>query len=300
MQASQGFSKNLAFLFLVLALLGPVRRLAAANINDFLSFSALDSNNNVLLPGRLYVPPAYATDPNIQRPLILYLHGSGQSGTDNVDHIIQTDLNNMVVAARRFGFFIYAPQTNSGWRGSTVLSSAMTMIDRAILERRVDTNRIYVTGLSMGGGGVWNFLSEFPNRFAAAVPICAVSPSVGFQPANVFEEPIWAFHARDDGIVPPTESREVIDLLLSEAHQPLPSYPPLTDFNANFFFNDSLLDLRYTEFRSGGHIIWSQVYETKAVYDWMLAHGATVPEPANVVMLTFALMSGCLQRRRTS
>jgi predicted peptidase len=298
MRASLAFSSILNFVALAAAVLMSVRPIAAASVNDFVTHNFLDSNNNVLLPGRLHVPAAYSTDPHTIRPLILFLHGAGESGTNNIAQI-NGNLDNLLAAAKNRGAFLYAPQTNSGWGSPTLLSRAMTMIDRAIVERHVDPNRIYVTGLSMGGGGVWNILNQFPDRFAAAVPICSVSPSPSFLPANIVNEPIWAFHARNDGTVSPTASRNVINRLLSEALEPLPAYPSLTDFSANFNFNDSLLDLHYTEYRTGGHGIWGQVYNTPAVYDWMFAHVA-IPEPATVVLLMISATSMCLRGRRTA
>jgi predicted peptidase len=146
---------------------------------------------------------------------------------------------------------------------------------------------------------VWNFLNQFPNRVAAAVPICGVSPSGTFLPVNVVDEPIWAFHARNDSTVSVATSRTVINRLLSEAHQPPPSYPSLTDFSADFKFDSSLLDLHYTEYRTGGHGIWGQVYNTAAMYNWMFAHSA-VPEPASAVLLMFVPASICLRRWRAA
>src|SRR4051812_12664924 len=165
------------------------RSATPASISDFLSYSFLDNNNHPLLPGLLHVPAEYATDPTTPRPLILFFHGSGESGTNNVNQV-NGNIDNLLAAAKARGAFLYAPQTNIGWENTTLFSDAMTMIDRAIAERDVDANRIYVTGLSMGGGGVWNFLNQFPDRVAAAVPICAVDPSSSFLPANVVNEPI--------------------------------------------------------------------------------------------------------------
>lgn len=269
----------------------------AASINDFLSYILRDSNNIPLLPGLLHVPADYASDPTKPRPLILFLHGAGESGRDNRLQI-NGNIDNLLAAAKSRGAFLYAPQTNVGWASSTIMSYAMTMIDRAIAERSVDPNRLYVTGLSMGGGGTWNFLNAYPDRFAAAVPICAVGPSGNFLPANIVDEPIWAFHARNDGTVSPTASRNVINQLLSEAGQPTPAYPALTDFTANFNFGDSLLDLQYTEYRTGGHGIWGQVYNTSAMYNWLFSH-TSVPEPNSLALVAFASLLLPFRKRPT-
>ena len=86
----------------------------AASINDFVNYTLLDSNNNALLRGLLHVPAGYATDPGKPRPLILFLHGAGESGTDNRRQI-NGNIDNLLAAAKARDAFLYAPQTNSGW-----------------------------------------------------------------------------------------------------------------------------------------------------------------------------------------
>ncbi len=173
-----------------------------------------------------------------------------------------------------------------------LLSYAMTMIDRAIADKSVDPNRIYVTGLSMGGGGTWNFLNQFPDRVAATVPICGVGPTLGFMPAQLLDEPIWAFHGRFDATVSTNVTRNIINTFLTIAGQPLPTYPPLNTFGPNVQFDFPPLDLHYTDYR-GGHDIWGPVYATPELYDWMFAHGA-VPEPKvfTLALVAFIAVAG--------
>ena len=266
-----------------------VTKAPAASINDFSDYTLRNSGGATLLFGRLHVPTSFASEPEKPRPLILFLHGSGESGTNNLLQI-NGNINNLLAGAKAHDAFLYAPQTqtNTGWSSSTVLTHTMTMIDRAIAERSVDPTRIYLTGLSMGGGGAWNFLSAFSDRFAATVPICAVTPTLNFQPGVVVDEPIWAFHARNDGSVSPTASRNVINSILNEAGQPLPAYPALNNFAADFKFEDPLLDLQYTEYRTGNHTIWGQVYNTPAMYDWLFSH-SSVPEPSTIALASLGL-----------
>jgi predicted peptidase len=108
------------------------------------------------------------------RPLILFMHGAGETGTDNVDQI-NRNIDNLLAEAKVRGAFLLAPQTNTTWADTTITSRTATMIDRALAAQHVDVNRIYVTGLSLGGGGVWNMLNRYPTRFAASVPIVGVA-----------------------------------------------------------------------------------------------------------------------------
>jgi predicted peptidase len=256
------------------------RPAVAANISDFVNYSYSDSSS-FALQGLLHVPAEYASDPTTLRPLILFFHGSGESGTNNRSQI-NGNIDNLLAAAKTRGAFLYAPQTSIGWENPILLTDAMTMIDRAIADRSVDPKRIYVTGLSLGGGAVWNFLNLFPDRVAASVPISAVYPSASFVSANIVNEPIWAFASRSDTTVPITVTRSVINSLLTQAGQPLPTYT-----NGNFAPDQHLdfppLDLHYSDIR-GGHGIWPTVYNTPAMYDWMFAHGAAVPEPSSLML----------------
>lgn len=266
----------------------------AASLADFAPFS-LTSGASTLLPGRLYIPPAAVSDPTTQRPMILFLHGAGESGTNNAAQV-NGNIDNLLAEAKRRGAFLYAPQTNAGWSNMTVLNRVDAMLDRALAEHPVDASRVYVTGISMGGGGTWNMLARFEDRFAAAVPICAVSPNTSFNAADMIDMPIWAFHARDDGVVSYTSTRNVVTRILSAAGEPLPSYPvrPQSDFA----FVSSTLDLRHTEYRLGGHGIWGRVYATPAMYEWLFSHTTAVPEPAGVSAWLIAAWVGVRRPKR--
>jgi predicted peptidase len=255
-------------------LLVDARVAAAADATKFVPYNFIDSANRLVLPGQLHVPAECTTDPKTRRPLILFLHGSGEAGTDNLNQI-NGNIDPLLAAAEARGAFLYAPQSITDWDDESFLADVMTMIDRAIAERGVDRNRIYVTGLSMGGGGVWNLVSRFPDRFAAAVPISASDPTSNFEPANLAHQPIWAFHARNDTVVPVQPDRDLINNLLMLADRPTSTFPPTSDTSSpNVQFDDASLDLHYTDFR-GDHGIWPEIYNTPALYEWMFAHGAT-------------------------
>jgi predicted peptidase len=267
-----------------------------ANVNDFVDFSLRSTNGALLLPGRLFVPPE-AANPAQPRPLITFLHGAGESGTNNVAQVNQ-NIDNLLAEAKQRGAFLYAPQTNNTWAPMTTTANTMTMINRALSERNVDMSRLYVTGLSMGGGGVWNMLNRFPDRFAAAVPIAAVSPASGFLSANLLDDAVWAFHARNDTVVSMNATRNVVSGILRAGRETIPSYPPSNDTTTLFHFDSPRIDLHYTEPGTGGHGIWTPVYAHEPMYDWLFAH-AIVPEPASIALMTAAGII-LLSIRRTS
>jgi predicted peptidase len=267
----------------------------AADINDFIDFSLRAPNNSLLLPGRLYVPPEASVSP---RPLILFLHGIGESGTNNVSQI-NFLIDFLIDEAKQRGAFLYAPQTNSGWNSPIITDRITTMLDRAIIEHNVDMNRQYITGLSLGGGGVWNLLSRYPERFAAAVPTCGVGPAPDFVPANLLDEAIWAYHNRDDDVVSVTQTRNRITSLLNAAGEPVPVFPPPDPEYSIFHFDSQLLDLHYTEPSLGGHWVWFLAYADEPMYDWMFAH-ANVPEPYSITMSMVGIALTVCHRFRPS
>lgn len=274
------------------ALAAPSR---AALISDFADFSLRNSRGGLVLPGRLYIPPEAAAAGATPRPLILFLHGAGEAGANNSAQV-NGNIDNLLAEAKRRGAYLYAPQSPGAWSDLTLTGRVMSMIDRALGEQNVDVDRLYVTGLSNGGGGTWNILSRYGERFAAGVPICGVTPASDFAPANLVHQAIAAFHARNDGTVAVGTSRTVVNRILSAAALTAPMYPSLASA-PDFRFDAPGLDLHYTEFRTGGHGIWGSVYNTPALYDWLFAHTLAVPEPGTLAIVLPAVF--CAMRRRS-
>ncbi len=230
----------------------------AADLNDFIDFSGS-------LPGRLYVPPE-AADLASPRPLVLFLHGGLAAGTDNRQHI-NSAMDALIDVSKQRGAFLYAPQSptgwnNGGWRSSTEI---MTMIDQAIEQENVDPDRLYVTGLSTGGGGTWDMLNHVDDRFAAAMPISTATLQSNLNAANFLGTPTWVFHSRNDD---PGSIRDIINSTLSAAGEPTLTFPSTSD-TTTFEYVNERLQLKYTEGATGGHYIWSDVWSTTEVMDWM-------------------------------
>ena len=294
---------------------------AAANVADFVDFSLRNNSNQVILPGRLYVPPE-ASNPAVPRPFILFFHGAGESGTNNTSQI-NVNIDNLLAEAKRRGAFLYAPQTTNAWNGISLLNNVQTMIGRAEATQNVDEQRLYVTGLSNGGGGTWTMLSRFPNEFAAALPISGVKPATDFVASHLVNQPIWAFHARDDSTVSVNVSHDTLNSVFSAAGQAVPTYPSAGSTSEFFISNPDLplhqtvealiqgggvsefripgsgLDLMYYELATGGHVIWPSVYASPPVYDWLFAHTMAVPEPSTLAgLVAGAVLFATFGRRR--
>jgi predicted peptidase len=307
-----------AFIATLAALSASVR---AANLADFADYSLRNERGQVLLPGRIFVPPEAISDPAMARPLMLYLHGGGARGTNNTSQIEQTP-DFMLDEAKRRAAFLYVPQTPDTWASTTHVDSVMTMINRAIAEKNADTNRLYATGYSNGGGGTWSLLSRNHGRFAAAISLAGIIPAPGFNPANLLGTAILAVHARDDATVPVARTRTVVDGILSAAGQPLPSYAsagsslnflvanPQVAFHravieseppgstVNHFISRLDLDLMYFEPSSGGHTGLFGVFYAPEVYDWLFDHSLAAPEPTSFMLAATGLAIFSPRRRR--
>jgi len=242
---------------------------AADVVKGFTGHWYTDAGSGATLPFRLLTPPGYDEDPDREYPLVLFLHGAGESGTNNTSQV-NGNINNLIthINTDEYVAFILAPQTDSGWWYSDDPSNSshmtMSVVDLLLDYFRIDSTRLYVTGLSMGGYGTWNIIGERPNYFAAAVPVCGGGdPSMA---VNMVNQPIWAFHARNDGTVPVERTREMIDAVRAVGGNPL-----------------------YTEYSSGGHGIWGKAYNTDALYDWMFSQVLPPGGPPTAVADSYSL-----------
>jgi predicted peptidase len=164
------------------------------------------------------------------------------------------------------------------------------MISTARSTYSVDPNRIYVTGLSAGGGGAWDALATYPSLFAAGIPICGTLGPTAFQP-SLAHKPVLAAHARNDPTVPVSNTRNMINAILEADGLPTLGFPPNpSPTNAFYSLDDGRL--QYLELNTGGHGIWSSLYNSPPLYDWLLAQ--SLPEPG---LLAPLILISALSRR---
>lgn len=188
-------------------------------------------------------------------PLVIFLHGAGERGDDNTAQL-KHGVTEFAKAANRkkYACFVVAPQcpAKASWadfRGKSKDLAApaklvLDLIEQTCKDQPIDKNRIYLTGLSMGGYGSWDLLAHKPDLFAAAVPVCG-----GGDPkraAKFAKVPIWAFHGDKDTVVRPEKSREMIEALKKAGGKP-----------------------EYTEYKGVGHDSWTQTYRDPKVIAWL-------------------------------
>jgi predicted peptidase len=195
---------------------------------------------------------------------VIFLHGASARGSDNLRQLggagqWGTSLWADEAVQSRHPSFVLVPHAGATsrwvrrWRADTArdpadkepLELVVELIDALEREFSIDPDRVYITGLSMGGFGVWSAISRYPHRFAAAIPICG-----GGDPTAVGETTakVWAFHGAADRVVPPGRSREMVEALRRAGAEP-----------------------RYTEYPGVGHNAWQRAYQEPDLADWLFA-----------------------------
>jgi predicted esterase/thiol-disulfide isomerase/thioredoxin len=202
----------------------------------------------------VFVPPSY--DGSKPVPAILYLHGSGPRGTDGRAHL-EHGLAKAIRAKRLdFPFLVVFPQARPGedWTvDSPGGRRALAILDQVQADYRIDPDRIALTGVSMGGAGTWSLGAAHPDRWSALVPI-----SHGGDPtsaAKLVGIPCWCFHGAADRMIPPQNSREMVEALIEAGGRPLyQEFPGVghNDCDDRVYAMDDLYEWLLSRNRSGG------------------------------------------------
>ena len=186
-------------------------------------FYTSGNNYTSYLNWRLYVPDDY--NPAKKYPVLLFLHGAGESGTDNTRQLTNLvyDLYNQMSSSIRDTICIY-PQTPGGWKSE----SLHALMEHAASLYSTDPDRYYVVGLSMGGHGTWDVICEYPDYFAAAVPICGAGNTANAP--VIADMPIYIVHGAKDDTVPVSCSRDMYKALKAAGSTAV-IYEELPDYN---------------------------------------------------------------------
>ncbi|QDT70512.1 Putative esterase [Planctomycetes bacterium MalM25] len=253
---------------------------------------------------RVFLPDGY--DASQEYPLVLFLHGSGESGTDNTRQVSRNISSLISKTESEFPAILVAPQlpASNGWAVVNQTDLTTEVLDEVLSDYAVDRDRLYLTGLSMGGFGTMHYLHLFnainPDllRFAAAAPVAGSFIDESLAPA-LQETPIWLAHGDRDNAVDVAFSRETFNVLAGEERGALIDFPE-GSLGAGGPMAVSGLT-RYTEYPGAGHNTWSRFYASQDVYEWMFAQSlTTVPEPSSALLLLIAspLASGLARRLR--
>ena len=253
----------LAFLFVTFLALG-VR--AQRHETGFLNRSVTINGSDYRY--QVYVPREF--DRRKKWPVILFLHGGGEYGSDGLKQTNVGIARAIRQNPERFPAIVVFPQAKAdktpGWQLEGG-EAALAALDKSTREFHGDVNRVYLTGLSAGGNGSWSLASRYPERFAAAVIICGFIskfsgrataieyPALASDQQDPYEDvarrvakiPIWLFHGDADDVVSPNESRRM--------------YASLKKIGA---------DVQYTELPGANHNAWDSAYSRADVIDWML------------------------------
>jgi poly(3-hydroxybutyrate) depolymerase len=214
------------------------------------------------LPYRLFVPTGYSAASSY--PLIVFMHGIGELGTNNTAQMgNHANGATALVSAENQAVhpcFMILPQAHDGWDAAT-FGQIVRLIGQLESTYSIDPDRIYATGLSLGGAGTWSFITQYPALFAAAVP------QSGWGAGNydrIVSLPVWNFHAANDGTVNVSGSDDAVRNLRAAGGRVI-----------------------YTRYDTGGHGIWPVAYQTPALLPWMMAQRRNQPV-AGTPILTIA------------
>lgn len=193
----------------------------------------------------LYLPESY-NDTDESWPLVLFLHGAGERG-DDVERVKVHGPPKLIAQGKSFPFIVVSPQCE-GHRWWTADTDALgALIDEIEEKYRVDPDRIYLTGLSMGGFGTWALAMEQPDRFAAIAPVCGRGAPDSVD--RIKHIPAWIFHGAKDKVVPLKHSKEMVAALEKAGSKP-----------------------KFTVYPNAGHDSWTVTYENEELYEWLLSH----------------------------
>ena len=201
----------------------------------------LNARVQVRLGYLLYLPRDY--DKEKSWPLMLFLHGAGERG-DDLELVKKHGPPKLIAAGKDFPFIVVSPQCPKGrwWEPMELVA----LLDEISGKYKVDPDRIYVTGLSMGGFGSWRLAAYAPERLAAIAPICGGGET--YWTKEFAHLPVWAFHGAKDTGVPLERSQAMVDALKKSGGEP-----------------------KFTIYPDAGHDSWTAAYDDPELYKWLLA-----------------------------
>ncbi len=220
------------------------------------------AHNGTVYRYQVYLPAQYS--PRASWPVILFLHGSGERGSDGMDET-QVGLPNAIRShPDRWPFVVVMPQvpySHHHWTDPDMMAMALATLDAEVKEFHGNPDQLYLTGLSLGGYGAWEIAKDYPGRFAAIVPVSggifwSYKPQRWHEPdlpaeyvKAVGKTPVWMFHGTLDPVVSPRQSEIMYSALAAAGG-----------------------DVRLWEYEGWRHNAWDKAYADRALPQWLLAH----------------------------
>jgi predicted peptidase len=193
----------------------------------------------------LFLPEDYEKKQQ-QWPMILFLHGAGERGID-LNLVKKHGPPKIVETKKDFPFIVVSPQCPQDRWWTEEAEVLINLLNDVVSRYNVDTERIYLTGLSMGGYGTWTLAAAYPERFAAIAPICGGGERYM---ADKFKNvPVWAFHGAKDNVVPVVKSEEMVNAINARGG-----------------------NAKLTIYPDAAHDSWTATYDNPELYDWFLKH----------------------------
>jgi predicted peptidase len=201
----------------------------------------------VSLKYHIYYPVNYYNS-DTTFPLVLFLHGAGERGND-LNLVEKHGIPKMINNGNKFPFITIAPQCPAFqyWSEPLYVKTLILLVEEIIKNNKVDIERIYATGLSMGGYGTLAIAKERPDLFSAIIPVCGGMDTTDIE--RLKDVPIWLFHGDEDKVVPVENSELIYELLK-------PMNP----------------DIKITIYKGVNHNSWDMTYDNKKIYDWILKY----------------------------
>ena len=230
---------------------------------------------------RVYVPKN--REPNSKLPVMLFLHGSGSRGEDNISQVDGIAWS-IEPIKEKVNFIVVVPQCRQDtfWASKEMADYALAALDAAVNEFNGDTDRLYLAGFSLGGYGVWQIAAAHPGKFAALMPVAGgvvgerpidprdravIIPSVGTmldapEPYTevakaIGQTPVWVFHGAADESVPVDFSRKIVKALEDSGSR----------------------NVKYTEFLNEGHQIFGKSFSEPGLFEWLAEQKVQKPAP---------------------
>jgi len=196
----------------------------------------------------MYVPRGVHRHENNAIPLVVFLHGSGECGTDGTKQLAVGLAPAIMLEPERWNCIAIFPQKpNQKAQWEDYDAAVMTMVAVAQKEYAIDPHRVYLTGLSQGGHGSWEIGAAHPETWAAVAPLCGYGDPASIA-ARWKSTPVWAFHGLKDNVVPPVQTEAIVAALKAAGHE-----------------------AKYTAFPDENHNCWDKAYRDPEFARWLFA-----------------------------